>query len=69
MMSRLQESDVFLVGSVPLESAEEVFRVCSEKVGDRVFALPDGELGPRQMWILALNSARHRSSAGRALHS
>jgi hypothetical protein len=32
-----------LVGSVPLRSAEEVFRMLSERLGDRVQRLPDGE--------------------------
>lgn len=46
--------DVLLVGSVPLASVEEVLRTCGRAVGDRVFALPDGEVGERSTWIGAL---------------
>jgi ubiquinone/menaquinone biosynthesis C-methylase UbiE len=41
-----------LVGSVPLRSAGEVFRMLSERLGDRVRRLPDGETGPRADWIV-----------------
>jgi ubiquinone/menaquinone biosynthesis C-methylase UbiE len=41
-----------LVGSVPLPSASEVFRVLSEQLGDRIRRLPDGETGPRADWIV-----------------
>jgi hypothetical protein len=55
-MTNLSTSDVYLVGSVPVASdgSEEVFRLCVGALGDRVFALPDGETGPRRMWIGAL---------------
>lgn len=43
---------VHLVGSVPLGSAEEVFRRASESLGDRLRRIPDGETGPRSDWIL-----------------
>jgi ubiquinone/menaquinone biosynthesis C-methylase UbiE len=41
-----------LVGSVPLRSSAEVFRVLSDRLGDRVRRLPDGETGPRADWIV-----------------
>ena len=41
-----------LVGSVPARSAEDVFRMLSEKLGDRLRRLPDGETGPRADWIV-----------------
>lgn len=41
-----------LVGSVPLDSADAVFRSLSEGLGDRVRRLPDGETGPRADWIV-----------------
>jgi hypothetical protein len=55
-MTDLATSDVFLVGSVPVASddSQEVFRLCAAALGDRVFALPDGETGARRMWIGAL---------------
>src|ERR1700754_688664 len=43
---------VHLVGSVPLGSAEEVFRRASAALGDRLRRIPDGETGPRSDWIL-----------------
>jgi|KBSMisStaDraftv2_1062788.scaffolds.fasta_scaffold01482_12 hypothetical protein len=52
-MTRLDKSDIFLVGSVPVagDTPEEALRLCADSVGDRVFALPDGEVGERRMWI------------------
>jgi SAM-dependent methyltransferase len=41
-----------LVGSVPLASAEAVFRTLSSDLGDRLRRLPDGETGPRADWIV-----------------
>ena len=41
-----------LVGSVPLASAEEVFRTLGGELGDRLRRLPDGETGPRADWIV-----------------
>lgn len=43
---------VHLAGSVPLGSAEEVFRRVTETLGDRLRRIPDGETGPRSDWIL-----------------
>jgi hypothetical protein len=41
-----------LVGSVPLSSAEEVFRAVTAALGDRLRRIPDGETGPRADWIV-----------------
>jgi SAM-dependent methyltransferase len=43
---------VLLVGSVPLRSADEVFRLMSAELGDRLHHIPDGETGPRADWIV-----------------
>ncbi len=43
--------DVLLVGSVPRESAHEVFQICAAELGTHLQALPDGEVGPRKSWI------------------
>jgi hypothetical protein len=43
--------EILLVGSIPLDSAEEVLRTCGEYVGPYVSCLPDGEFGPRMLWI------------------
>jgi hypothetical protein len=42
---------VHLVGSVNLESAADVFRICGKTLGRRLRRIPDGEPGPRRMWI------------------
>ena len=42
---------VHLVGSVPLSSAEEVFRTTSSILGGRLRRIPDGETGIRSNWI------------------
>jgi ubiquinone/menaquinone biosynthesis C-methylase UbiE len=41
-----------LVGSVPGRSAEDVFRLLSGELGDRLRRMPDGETGPRADWIV-----------------
>ena len=43
--------DVHLVGSVPGESAAEVFETVSAALGPRLKRIPDGETGPRADWI------------------
>jgi hypothetical protein len=43
--------DVLLVGSVPMESARDVFKTCAAALGHHLVALPDGEVGPRKSWI------------------
>jgi hypothetical protein len=42
---------VHLVGSVPLESAEAVFRAVAGALGTVVRRIPDGETGDRTNWI------------------
>lgn len=42
---------VHVVGSVPLEGAEDVFRAVAGSVGPYLRRLPDGETGPRKLWI------------------
>ncbi len=43
--------NVYLVGSVPLSGAGEVFETVSAALGSRIKRLPDGETGPRGDWI------------------
>jgi hypothetical protein len=43
--------DVLLVGSVPLDSVEEVFRSFGKPLGEALATMPDGEVGPRRHWI------------------
>ncbi|MEQ8697273.1 MAG: hypothetical protein RLT05_12010, partial [Bauldia litoralis] len=48
--------DVLLVGSVPFATVDEVFGTCAHTLGSRVFALPDGEIGERSTWVIALTN-------------
>ena len=48
---RQAQGDVLLVGSVPLESAREVFTTCATALGPHLETIPDGEVGPRKSWI------------------
>jgi hypothetical protein len=43
--------DIYLVGSVPMASAGEVFEKVSAALGTRIKRLPDGETGERGDWI------------------
>jgi hypothetical protein len=45
------QGDILLVGSVPLESAREVFTTCATALGRHLETIPDGEVGPRKTWI------------------
>ncbi|HLW69708.1 MAG TPA: hypothetical protein VKS22_03705 [Candidatus Binataceae bacterium] len=42
---------VLLVGSVPLENAEQVFRTAASLLGSHLRRIPDGETGDRLGWI------------------
>ncbi|KAL2813059.1 hypothetical protein BDW59DRAFT_154988 [Aspergillus cavernicola] len=44
-------SDVLLVGSIPLSSAEEVFTTVTKALPRRVHSIPDGETGDRGNYI------------------
>ncbi|MBV9339032.1 MAG: hypothetical protein JO243_24350 [Solirubrobacterales bacterium] len=50
-MSGRVASELLLVGSLPAASTEEALRAGAELFGDMVFALPDGETGPRAAWV------------------
>ena len=50
-MSGRVRSDLLLVGSLPTESTEWALGRAAELFGDLVFALPDGETGPRAAWV------------------
>ena len=41
---------VLLVGSVPMQSAETVFREVSERIGPLLKRVPDGETGEPSAW-------------------
>lgn len=42
---------LLLVGSIPLDTPEEVFRTFAPRLGDSMAYLPDGEIGDRRYWI------------------
>ncbi len=44
-----------LVGSVPLSSAEDVFRMFGPTLGRHLPAIPDGEVGARRWWVARLH--------------
>jgi hypothetical protein len=46
-MSRRVNRPLLLVGSLPAQSTDAALRTGAELFGDLVFALPDGETGPR----------------------
>src|SRR5580693_6843542 len=50
-MTRRVNSELLLVGSLPADSAESALRSAAGLYGDLVFALPDGETGPRAGWV------------------
>jgi hypothetical protein len=50
-MARRVNSELLLVGSLPADSAESALRSAAVFFGGLVFALPDGETGPRAGWV------------------
>jgi len=43
--------DLLLVGSIPLDTVEEVMRVFGGRLGAYLPAIPDGEVGERRSWV------------------
>ena len=43
--------NVHLVGSIGLDSVEEVFGTVGKLLGKHVKRIPDGEVGPRRLWV------------------
>ena len=52
-MTAIKENKLFvhLVGSIPLQDNEAVFRTVSDVLGPHLRRLPDGETGERRFWI------------------
>jgi hypothetical protein len=42
---------IHLVGSIGLDTAQEVFRTVGRAFGPRLKRVPDGEPGPRRLWV------------------
>jgi hypothetical protein len=49
-MDMFRPRGVHLVGSFPLDNAQAVFRLASQKLGNHLRRMPDGET-PRSHWI------------------
>jgi hypothetical protein len=47
----METNRLLLVGSIPLDSAKEVFDVFGKPLAPWLRAVPDGETGPRKHWI------------------
>jgi catechol 2,3-dioxygenase-like lactoylglutathione lyase family enzyme len=43
--------ELLLVGSIPLDTVKQVFETFGAPLGQYLFAMPDGEVGPRRHWI------------------
>jgi len=43
--------DVHLVGSIGLDTVEDVFRTVGKELGPHLKRIPDGEVGGRKLWI------------------
>jgi len=50
-MAPRADSELLLVGSLPADSAESALRAAAAFYDGLVFALPDGETGPRSAWV------------------
>src|SRR5262245_38193862 len=44
-------NELLLVGSVPLDTVEEVMRTFGARLGRYLPAMPDGEVGERRSWV------------------
>ncbi|MGY8631959.1 hypothetical protein RAD15_05630 [Bradyrhizobium sp. 14AA] len=49
--SEYRPEGVHLVGSIGLETADEVFRTVGQQLGRCLRRIPDGEPGPRRLWV------------------
>jgi hypothetical protein len=45
------QGDVLLVGSMPFDDPEQVFRACAGELGKHASCLPDGEVEERKNWV------------------
>ena len=54
-MAKIEETELLLLGSLPLETAEEVFRWTADTgLAAYLSSVPDGEIGDRGYWITGL---------------
>ena len=57
-------SELLLAGSLPADSTDSALRAAAGFFGDLVFALPDGETGPRAAWVGYERERLVRANAG-----
>ena len=50
-LGKTMGEELLLVGSIPLDTPQEVFETFGAPLGKHLFAMPDGEVGPRRHWI------------------
>jgi hypothetical protein len=50
-MPEYTPTSVHLVGSIGLDGVEDVFRIVGPLLGRRLKRIPDGEPGPRRLWV------------------
>ncbi len=50
-MAAVSCEKVHLVGSIGLDSVEEILRTAGMTLGRRLVRVPDGEVGPRRLWL------------------
>lgn len=50
----LAEKPILLVGAIEGGSAEEVFRLVAPELGKLAIGMPDGEGGPRSLWVIGI---------------
>jgi hypothetical protein len=55
MIDRRMGNNLLLVGSVPLDTVEDVMRTFGGRLGAHLPALPDGEVGERRSWVNRLS--------------
>ena len=44
-------AELHLVGSIPLDTPQQVFESFGAPLGKYLFSMPDGEVGPRRHWV------------------
>jgi hypothetical protein len=47
----MSEKDLLMLGSVPLDTPEEVFQICGRTIGEYLPWMPDGETDERISWV------------------
>ena len=58
-------NQLLLVGSIPLDTVEEVMRTFGAPLGQYLPAMPDGEVGERRSWVNRFSYADQRTLRSR----